>query len=225
MRWWLRQGGGSTMSWREEYRRKLRTADEALSLLRSDQRVWVQQGNSTPQPLIDAMIRRAPVLKDVEVISMLTLGDASYTHPEFEGTFRHGGLFLGGNVREAVREGRADYTPIFLSEIEDLFLSGEMPLDVVLLQVAPPDDHGFLSMGTCVDCTLTAARTGKLVIAEVNANMPRTYGDCFLHVSEIDVLVETCRPLLELPREICTSNVHRRIAAHVAALVPDGATL
>jgi acyl-CoA hydrolase len=213
------------MPWREEYRRKLRTADEALGLLRSTQRVWVQQGNSTPQPLIDAMIRRAPVLKDVQVISMLTLGDAPYTRPEFEGTFRHGGLFLGGNVREAVREGRADYTPIFLSEIEDLFLSGEMPLDVVLLQVAPPDDHGYLSMGTCVDCTLTAARTGKLVIAEVNANMPRTYGDCFLHVSEIDVLVETCRPLLELPREICASDVHRRIAAHVAALVPDGATL
>ena len=88
------------MSWREEYRRKLKTADEALSLLRSSQRVWVQQGNSTPQPLIDAMIRRAPVLRDVQVISMLTLGDAPYTRPEFAGTFRHGGLFLGGNVRE-----------------------------------------------------------------------------------------------------------------------------
>ncbi len=213
------------MSWREEYRRKLKTADEALSLLRSAQRVWVQQGNSTPQPLIDAMIRRAPVLKDVQVISMLTLGDAPYTRPEFEGAFRHGGLFLGGNVRQAVQEGRADYTPIFLSQIEDLFLSGEMPLDVVLLQVAPPDDHGYLSMGTCVDCTLTAARTAKLVIAEVNDHMPRTYGDCFLHVSEIDSLVETSRPLLELPHESCADDVHHRIAAHVAGLVPDGATL
>ncbi|MGC9999612.1 MAG: acetyl-CoA hydrolase/transferase C-terminal domain-containing protein [Bryobacteraceae bacterium] len=213
------------MPWREEYRRKLKTADEALSLLRSAQRVWVQQGNSTPQPLIDAMIRRAPLLRDVEVISMLTLGDAPYTLPEFAGTFRHGGLFLGGNVRQAVREGRADYTPIFLSEIEGLFLSGEMPLDIVLLQVAPPDDHGYLSLGTCVDCTLTAARTGTLVIAEVNDHMPRTCGDCFLHVSEIDALVETSRPLLELPRESCADDLHHRIAAHVAALVPDGATL
>lgn len=213
------------MSWQDEYRRKLKTADDALSVLRSAQRVWVQQGNSTPQPLIDAMIRRAPVLKDVEVISMLTLGDAPYTRPEFAGTFRHGGLFLGGNVREAVQAGRADYTPIFLSEIEGLFLSGEMPLDVVLMQVAPPDEHGYLSMGTCVDCTLTAARTAKVVIAEVNARMPRTYGDCVLHVSDIDMLVETSRPLLVLPSETDTDEAHHRIAEHVAALVPDGATL
>ena len=213
------------MSWQTEYRRKLKTADEALSVLRSSQRVWVQQGNSTPQPLIEVMIRRAPALKDVEVISMLTLGDAPYTRPEFAGTFRHGGLFLGGNVREAVQAGRADYTPIFLSEIEGLFLSGEMPLDVVLMQVAPPDEHGYLSMGTCVDCTLTAARTGKVVIAEVNDRMPRTYGDCVLHVSEIDMLVETSRTLLQLPREVYTDEAHRRIAEHVAELVPDGATL
>ncbi|MDR3717474.1 MAG: acetyl-CoA hydrolase/transferase C-terminal domain-containing protein, partial [Bryobacteraceae bacterium] len=213
------------MSWQDDYRRKLKTADEALSVLRSSQRVWVQQGNSTPQPLLDAMIRRAPALKDVEVISMLTLGDAPYTRPEFAGTFRHGGLFLGGNVREAVQAGRADYTPIFLSEIEGLFLSGEMPLDVVLMQVAPPDEHGYLSMGTCVDCTLTAARTGKVVIAEVNARMPRTYGDCVLHVSEIDMLVETSRPLLALPQEVYNDESHHRIAEHVAELVPDGATL
>jgi 4-hydroxybutyrate CoA-transferase len=213
------------MSWQEEYRRKLKTADEALSVLRSSQRVWVQQGNSTPQPLIEAMIRRAPALKDVEVISMLTLGDAPYTRPEFAGTFRHGGLFLGGNVREAVQAGRADYTPIFLSEIEGLFLSGEMPLDVVLMQVAPPDEHGYLSMGTCVDCSLTAARTGKVVIAEVNDRMPRTYGDCILHVRDIDILVETSRPLLELPKEVYNDEAHLRIAEHVADLVPDGATL
>lgn len=213
------------MSWQEEYRRKLMSADEALSILRCSQRVWVQQGNSTPQPLIDAMIRRAPALKDVEVISMLTLGDAPYTRPEFAGTFRHGGLFLGGNVREAVQAGRADYTPIFLSEIEGLFTSGEMPLDVVLMQVAPPDEHGYLSMGTCVDCTLTAARTAKIVIAEVNAMMPRTYGNCVLHISEIDMLVETSRPLLELPHETFLDEAHLRIAEHVAGLVPDGATL
>ena len=149
------------MTWRDDYRRKLRSADEALALLSSGQSVWVQQGNSTPQPLVEAMIRRAPKLRDVAVTSMLTLGDAPYTRPEFAGTFRHGGLFLGGNVREAVQAGRADYTPIFLSEIEDLFTSGELPLDVVLIQVAPPDDHGYCSMGTCVDCTLTAARSAR----------------------------------------------------------------
>ena len=213
------------MAWREEYRRKLKSAPEALSLLRSGQRVWVQQGNSTPQPLIDAMVARAPNLRDVEVVSMLTLGDAQYSRPEYAASFRHGGLFLGGNVREAVQCGRADYTPIFLGEIEGLFLSGEMPLDVVLIQVAPPDEHGYLSMGTCVDCSLTAAHTGALVIAEVNDRMPRTYGDCFLSVSDIDVFVETSRPLLQLPRGEHYDDVHRRIGEHVASLVPDGATL
>src|SRR5271157_3447378 len=212
------------MSWREEYRRKLKTADEALSLLRSAQRVWVQQGNSTPQPLIDAMIRRAPVLKDVQVISMLTLGDASYTRPEFEGAFRHGGLFLGGNVRQAVQEGRADYTPIFLAEIENLFRSGALPIDVALLQCTPPDHYGYMSFGPSVDITVTVAQCARHLIVEINDQMPRTLGDTFLHVSRVNAFIETSHPLVEYPSHVVT-DLHRAIARNIAALIPDGATI
>src|SRR5208283_5273205 len=161
---------------------------------------------------------------DVEVVHMMTLGEARYTRPEFEGHFRHNGLFMGPNVREAVQQGRADYTPIFLSEIEDLMTSGAMPLDVVLMQVTPPDRHGFVSLGTSVDCTLTAARCARHVIAEVNTRMPRTFGDSFLHVSKISTFVETSRPLVELQPEPST-DLQRRIARNVASLIPDGATL
>jgi acyl-CoA hydrolase len=155
---------------------------------------------------------------------MMTLGAADYTKPEYEGHFRHRGLFLGANVREAIAAGRADYTPIFLSEIEDLFETGDLPLDVVLMQVSPPDAHGFVSLGTTVDCTLTAARCAKTVIAEVNERMPRTHGETFIHVSRISAIVETSRPLLELHAEPCTET-HMRVARNVASLIPDGATI
>ncbi len=212
------------MTWRDDYDAKKKTAREALQAVRSGDRVWIQQGNATPQPLVDALVGRASVLRNVEVASMLTLGDAAYARPEYEGVFRHNALFLGSNVREAVQSGRADYTPVFLSEIEDLIAGGELPLDVALIQVAPPDRHGYMSFGVAVDCSLTAGRSAKFVIAEVNDQMPRTYGDCFLHVSEVDAVVETSRTLLEFEREPYT-EVHRRIAENVAALVPDGATL
>jgi len=155
---------------------------------------------------------------------MLTLGEARYTRPEFAASFRHNGLFLGGNVRKAIAENRADYVPIFLSEIEGLIESGEMPVDTALIQTAPPDEHGFLSFGTGVDCSLTVARHAHHVIAEVNEQMPRTHGDCYLHVSQVSAMVPTNRPLPEHQAEPFT-DVHRRIAANVASLIPDGATL
>jgi len=160
----------------------------------------------------------------VEIIHMLTLGDAVYTEPRYEGIFRHRGMFLGGNVREAIGAGRADYTPIHLSEIEELFSSGAISLDVAVLQLSPPDEHGFMSFGPGVDCSLTAARTAKFVIAEVNRQMPRTFGENSLHVSDVNMIVETDRPLLEVQPEMITST-HRRIAQNVASLIPDGATL
>jgi acyl-CoA hydrolase len=155
---------------------------------------------------------------------MKTLGSADYTRPEYEGHFRHRGLFLGENVREAVANGRADYTPIFLSEIEGLFESGALPLDVVLMQVSPPDAHGFMTLGTTVDCTQTALHCAKTVIAEVNRQMPRTHGDTAVHVSRISSIVESDRPLLELRTEPF-NEMHLRVARNVAALIPDGATL
>jgi acyl-CoA hydrolase len=212
------------MNWREEYRNKCMNAAQALEAVRSGDHVWIQSGCGTPSPLVDALVARAPVLRHVEIVHMKTLGDADYTKPEYEGIFRHRGLFLGDNVREAVVAGRADYTPIFLSEIEGLFLSGALPLEVVLMQVSPPDDHGYVTLGTTVDCTLNATRCARTVIAEVNERMPRTHGETAIHVSRISAIVETSRPLLELHLEPFTA-MHRRIAENVASLIPDGATL
>ncbi len=212
------------MTWNEEYRARRMPAAQALRAVRSGSRVWIQSGCGTPSVLVEALVARAPEVRDVEIIHMKTLGNADYTRPEYAGHFRHRGLFLGENVREAVAAGRADYTPIFLSEIEGLFESGALPLDVVLMQVSPPDAHGFVSLGTTVDCTLTAARCAKAVIAEVNAQMPRTHGDTFIHVSHISALVETAHPLLELRTEPFT-EMHLRVARNVASLIPDGATL
>ena len=199
-------------------------AERAVEVVRSGDRVWVHPGNSTPEPLLDALVQRASELRNVELLHMLTLGKAAYTRAEYAGSFRHNGLFLGGNVRDAVAAGRADYTPVALSEIESLFTSGDLPIDVALVQVSPPDRYGYVSLGTGVDCTMTAATAARRVVAEVNRNMPRALGDTFLHVSRICAMVETSRPLLELP-PASSSAVTERIARHVASLVPDGATL
>jgi acyl-CoA hydrolase len=212
------------MTWRDEFRRKLTNARQAVETVRSGNRVWIHEGCATPEILVEALLERAPELRDVEIMHMLTFGSADYTRPEYEGHFRHNGLFLGQNTRGAVAEGRADYTPIFLSEIEELFRSGRIPLDVAFIQTGPPDDHGFLSLGTSVDCTLTAAQCARKVIAEVNSQMPRSLGDTFLHVSKVSAVVETDRPLLELPMEQATP-VQERIAANVASLIPDCAVL
>ncbi len=211
-------------SWHPQFDQKRTSAARAVELVRSNERLWIQPSCATPQVLIEALTRRAYQLQNVELCHMLTLGDAPYARPEFEGHFRHNGLFLGGNVREAVASGRADYTPIFLSEIEQLFTSGDMQLDGALIQTSPPDEHGFLSLGASVDCTLTAARQARYVIAEVNDQMPRTMGDTFLHISEITAIVETSHPLLELPAEP-SSRLQERIAKNVASLISDGATL
>jgi 4-hydroxybutyrate CoA-transferase len=212
------------MSWKEDYRAKQLSAERAVEAVRSGDRVWVQSGCGTPSVLVDALVERAPHLRDVEIVHMMTLGTASYTRPEYEGHFRHRGLFLGPNVRDAVAAGRADYTPIFLSEIEGLFESGQLPLDVVLMQVSPPDAHGFVTLGTTIDCTMTTVRLARYVIAEVNRQMPRTHGETAIHIRDIDAIVETDRPLLELCSEPFT-EMHMRVARNVASLIPDGATL
>jgi acyl-CoA hydrolase len=212
------------MTWIEEYQRKRMSAAQALEAVQSGARVWIQSGCGTPSVLVDELVARGHELRDVELVHMKNLGRADYTRPEYEGHFRHRGLFLGENVREAVANGRADYTPIFLSEIENLFESGALPLDVVLMQVSPPDAHGFVTLGTTVDCTQTALHRAKIVIAEVNHQMPRTHGDTAVHVSRISSIVESDRPLLQLEAEALTET-HMRVGANVAALIPDGATL
>jgi len=206
------------------YESKLRMPEEALSVVRSGMRVYIQPGCAEPETLVEALLKRAPSVRDIEVVHLLTLGCADYVKPEMEGHFRHNAIFIGANVREAVNDGRADYTPVYLSEVEELFESGAMPLDVALIQVSPPDRHGFCSFGVGVDTTLTAAKCARYVIAQVNDQMPRTYGDSFIHLSQIDTFVESSRPLCELP-EPEISDLHMAIAKNVASLIEDGAVL
>jgi 4-hydroxybutyrate CoA-transferase len=212
------------MSWESEYKKKLRTADEALQCVRSGKRVYIQPGCAEPEALVEALMRRAPELYDVEIVHMMTMGCAPYVAPEMAGHFRHNAMFIGGNVREAINDGRADYTPIYLSEIEALFESGAMPIDVALTEVSPPDAHGFCSFGVGVDTTLTAAKCARYVVAQVNDYMPRTYGDSFIHVNDIDAVVESSRPLCELRKPEVT-DMHVAIARNVAGLIEDGAVL
>jgi acyl-CoA hydrolase len=187
-------------------------------------RVYIQPGCAEPETLVEALIRRAPDLFNVEIVHMMTMGCAPYVAPEMAGHFRHNAVFIGANVREAINDGRADYTPIYLSEIEGLFESGEMPIDVALIEVSPPDSHGYCSFGVGVDTTLTAARVAKHVVAQINDNMPRTYGDSFIHVNDIDAFVESSRPLCALKRPV-VNDLQVAIARNVAGLIEDGAVL
>jgi acyl-CoA hydrolase len=212
------------MSWEIEYKKKLRTPDEALRCVQSGMRVYIQPGCAEPETLVEALMRRGPEVYDVEIVHMMTFGAAPYVAPEMAGHFRHNAVFIGANVRDAINEGRADYTPIYLSEIEELFENGAMPLDVALIEVSPPDAHGFCSFGIGVDTTLTAAKSAHHVVAQVNDQMPRTYGDSFIHVSKIDAVVESSRPLCAV-KIAETSDLNIAIARQVASLIENGAVL
>ena len=203
--------------------RKTCSAENAVSLIESGIRVVVGSGAAAPLGLIAAFCDRARRLRDVEVCQLLTLGDAPYAAPEFAGHVRHNAFFIGPNTRDAVAEARADFTPIFLSEIAAL-LRGPLPVDVALVQVSPPDAHGYCSLGVSVDIVKPAADCAKFVVAEVNPRMPRTHGDAFVHLSRIDRLVEVDHALPELVPEPIT-EVARGIGGHVAGLVRDGDTL
>ena len=212
------------MPWETEYTRKIKTADEALRIIDSGMRVYIQPGCAVPETLVEAMTRRAPELQAVEVVHMRTMGAAPYTAPDMASHFRHKAFFIGPNVREAINAGRADYIPIHLSEVEALFETGAMPLDVALIQVSPPDSHGYCSFGVGVDTTLTAAKCARYVVAQVNNYMPRTFGDSYIHVSDIDAVVEWSQPLCEIQSPVVT-DMHVAVARNVAGLIEDGAVL
>ena len=207
-----------------DYRARIMPPDVALAEVQSGQRVYIHNGCAEPLELVQALTRRGDELRDVEVLHMATMGIADYSLPRYEDHFRVNSLFIGGNVRKAVQEGRADYTPIFLSEIEGLFTSGALPIDVCLLQCTPPDNYGYMSLGVSIDASLTAAQCAKRVIVEINDQMPRTLGDTFLHVSRVDAFVETSHPLAQYQTHE-VSDVHRAIARQVAPLIPDGAVI
>jgi len=209
--------------WKDRYADKLTSAEEAVAVVRHGQRVFVGSGAGEPQALVEALSARTD-LSDTEIVHILTLGVATYAEPRFGSQFRHNAYFIGPNVRSAVAEGRADYTPIFLSEIPRLFQSGRVVIDVALIAVSPPDEHGFCSYGVSTDIVKAAAESAKYVIAEVNEQMPRVLGDCFIHVNDIDRLVPSDVPVLESshgePDELA-----QRIGRHIANLIEDGATL
>jgi 4-hydroxybutyrate CoA-transferase len=213
-----------TLAWAESYRSKRRTADEAVRVIQSGDCVYIHYGCAEPEQLVKAMVRRAPELSDVKIIHLLTAGSADYVRPEMAGRFRHVAFFAGSNVRNAINEGRADFIPIFLSEIEALFSTRAVPIDVALIHVSPPDEHGFCSFGVGVDTTKTASETARTVIAQVNPKMPRTLGDSFIHLNKIHYIVEVGDEILEHPLgEV--SEVAHRIGRNVADLIEDGSTL
>lgn len=210
--------------WQAEYTRKITTAEDAVSVIKSFDSVYVHSNAAAPEPLIDALVARAPDLRDVKIIHLLTLGKAPYARPELAESFKVHALFIGSNVREAVNSGRADYMPVFLSEIPHLLQTGQIPVDVCLIQVSPPDAHGYCSYGVSVDCTIAARKRARVVIAEVNRQMPRTLGRSFVHVSRIDHIVETDRPIRELTCGKPTAE-EEAIGRNVAGLIEDEATL
>src|SRR5271169_6432942 len=214
------RGVRMSMSWELDYKSKVQTADEALRCVRSGMRVYIQPGCAEPEALVEALMRRGPFVRDVEIVHMMTMGVAPYVSPEMAGHFRHNAMFIGANVRQAINDGRADYTPIYLSEIEELFDSGAMPIDVALIELSPPDSHGFCSFGVGVDTSLTAAKCARYVVAQINDQMPRTFGDSFIHVSDIDVVVESSRPLCVMKQSQST-DMQVAIARNVAALIED----
>ncbi len=212
------------MNWWNEYQHKRMSAEEAVSVVASGSRIYVSGNAATPYVLLSALAARKDELEGVSVISALLLGNDPLTQPGMEKHFRLNSLFVGPADREAVNEGRADYVPIFLHEIPELLLSGQMPLDVALIQTTPPDEHGFLSLGVECLMTMAAIAAAKVVIAQVNDRMPRTMGDCYVHASKVNRIVEVSRDLPELERSDMT-DVERKIGAYVATLIEDGATL
>jgi acyl-CoA hydrolase len=200
------------------------SAAEAVSLVRSGDRVFIHTAAAAPVLLVEALAARASELSNVETISLHTEGPAPYLAPEAKGAFHHKALFMGPNVRAAVAAGTADFLPCFLSEIPTFFRQGLLPLDVALVQVSPPDAHGFCTLGVSIDASKAAVECARKVIALVNPNMPRTHGDGFVHVSGFAAMVQGDAPLPE-HEPVAIGDLERAVGSHVASLIEDGATL
>jgi acyl-CoA hydrolase len=203
---------------------KLVTAAEAVAGVRSRDQIYLHCAAATPSVLLDALVARAPELRDVSVVHLHCEGPGPHLTPEMAGHFRHRALFVGPNARAAVQDGRADYVPVFLSDVPRLFESGMLPLDHVFVNATPPDEHGYCSLGTSIEAMHAAIRAARQVIVQFNRAVPRTLGDSFIHVDEIDLAVECDVPPYAHPAgEV--GPIERQIGGFVAELIPDGATL
>lgn len=214
------------MAWNSIYTSRVVSPEAAVRNIKSNQRVFLTGNCSVPQKILAALVEYAPNLQNVEICQALTVGSADYVAPEMEGHLRVNTMFISANTRKAVQEGRADFTPVLLSEYTLLFKKGYLPLDVALVHVSPPDEHGFCSLGVEVGLTKSPAESAKMIIAEVNQQMPRTLGDSFIHVSKLSHIVPVDYPLPELPMgDEGPSEVVENIAQYIASLIPDGATM
>lgn len=200
------------------------TKEEAVGMIKSGDRVFIQGAAMTPKVLVRAMSERYQELEDVEVVHIHTEGEALYAQEPYINSFKVNTFFVGSNVRQAVSTHKGDYIPIFLSEIHLLFRRNILSLDVAMIQVSPPDKHGFCSFGTSVDVTMPALETAKKVIAQINPNVPRTHGDGIIHISQIDAVVQVDEPL-HVVQMAEASDAEQKIGMHIAGLVEDGATL
>lgn len=214
--------------WTSQYSDKLMPPKAAVRKIKRGDRVFIGSACGEPRELVRAMVSLSNQLADTEVIQVLPLADSPYVDPRYASNFRANALFVGDSMREAINSARADYTPVFLSQVPALFRMRRLPIDVAMITVSPPDAHGHCSLGVSVDVTKAAAESAKMVIAMVNRHMPRTYGDCHIHVDQIHALVQHDEPLVSWPASDpgnVLDPVTRQIAAHVSRLVPDGATL
>jgi 4-hydroxybutyrate CoA-transferase len=225
------------MNWKEDYKKKLTTAAEAVKAIKSGDRVVVGHAYGQPQHLVNAMVANKDAYENVEIVHMVSISPAPYCQPEMQGHFIHNSFFVGVNSRNAVNEGRAKYTPCFFHELPRLFTNGVLPVDVTMCQLSPPDENGNCSFGISVDYTKPATEASKIVIAQINEQMPRTLGDSFIHVSQLDYIIEYDEPLLELGVEKTAATevekeqyvakvvVEMAIGANCAELIDDGACL
>ena len=214
------------MTWTDQYKQKVVSAAEAVKAVKSGDRIFLTGNCSVPNQILGALVDRAGELKDVEINQALTVGSADYVSPEMEGHLRVNTMFISHNTREAVQQGRADFTPVLLSEFPLLFKNNILPVNVAFVHLSPPDPHGYCSFGVEVGLSKSAAESADIIIAEVNEQMPRTLGDSFIHVSAIDYFVPVDYPLPELAMgEGKPSEKVEKIAGYIADLIPDEATM
>jgi acyl-CoA hydrolase/RimJ/RimL family protein N-acetyltransferase len=210
--------------WKEKYKDKIKAASAAMKLIKSGNSVFIGTGCGQPQHLVDSLVFDTSGIRDVHIVHLLTMGTAPYANEKFRDKFKMNSLFISANVRDALEHGIGDYTPIFLSEIPDEFETGRLPIDVALITVSEPDTNGLCSLGVSVDIVKAAATNAKYIIAQVNKNMPRTYGNSFIHVNNIDVLVPYDEKMIEIPISE-PDELLRQIGQNVARLVEDGSTI
>ncbi len=211
------------MDYNKLYKEKLTTASEAVKHIPSNCRVVTGHATGEPTVIVDAMVENYLQYENVEIVHLVAMGNCGYTRPEMKGHLRHNALFVGAGTREAVHDGRADFTPTFFYQVPKLFKT-KLPVDVAIIQVSPPDENGNCSFGVSCDFTKPAANLAKIVIAQVNDQMPMTYGDNFININDIDFIVEVSKPLLELTPPVI-GDVEKAIGEHCASLIEDGSTL